>query len=521
MEWIEASTDNCPVGMSLDLLGEKWTLLIVRDALNGVRRFEQFRRHMGLSEAVLADRLQKLVTAGVLELRPYREEGRRERNEYRLTAAGLELLPVILSLKQWGERHLGDPAERVIEVVIANAAGPPASSCVARGIPSSSSRRTTRRCVRRRRPTRRLTRTSLRSAVGRFNTPDHWLSGTSPAAAANASNAAVTATRSSASSRRSTFANSRRRALVTSSMIARAVGDTVSATSRRSVRHGALHVSLADQAFDHPGDRRRVDVEVAGQLGVRQWAARRAGARGPETGGGSGGRVELVHRECGDCDESATPAMRRRSLRSWTWRWTWPWRSLSSYNSCMNASKWVPIRRREELRELAKRSREAILLAALVGLVTGAAVALMDWVTIDGGLERVLSLPAPVRVWMPMLGLAVVAVILRLGRIVGVSTSDEYIKTFHSPDELDLAPVPRRLAAGIVSVASGVPFGLEAASLYLGASVGSAFQRRFRSVMSSTDVHSLMVAGAAARVAAIFKTPATGAGVCARSSLPR
>ena len=116
MEWIEASTDNCPVGMSLDLLGEKWTLLIVRDALNGVRRFEQFRRHMGLSEAVLADRLQKLVTAGVLELRPYREEGRRERNEYRLTAAGLELLPVILSLKQWGERHLGDPAERVIEV---------------------------------------------------------------------------------------------------------------------------------------------------------------------------------------------------------------------------------------------------------------------------------------------------------------------------------------------------------------------------------------------------------------------
>ena len=177
----------------------------------------------------------------------------------------------------------------------------------------------------------------------------------------------------------------------------------------------------------------------------------------------------------------------------------------------MNASKWVPVRRREELRELAKRSREAILLAALVGLVTGAAVALMDWVTIDGGLERVLSLPAPVRVWMPMLGLAVVAVILRLGRNVGVSTSDEYIKTFHSPDELDLAPVPRRLAAGIVSVASGVPFGLEAASLYLGASVGSAFQRRFRSVMSSTDVHSLMVAGAAAGVAAIFKTPATGA----------
>jgi DNA-binding HxlR family transcriptional regulator len=55
MEWWQARTDNCPIGRTLELLGEKWTLLIVRDGLNGVRRFDDFRRHMGLSEAVLAD----------------------------------------------------------------------------------------------------------------------------------------------------------------------------------------------------------------------------------------------------------------------------------------------------------------------------------------------------------------------------------------------------------------------------------------------------------------------------------
>lgn len=116
MEWIEVDPVNCPVGMTLGLLGEKWTLLIVRDAINGVRRFDEFRRHIGLSEAVLSDRLQKLVAAGVLMTRPYREEGRRERHEYRLTDRGWDLLPVILALKQWGEQHLADPDEPVIEV---------------------------------------------------------------------------------------------------------------------------------------------------------------------------------------------------------------------------------------------------------------------------------------------------------------------------------------------------------------------------------------------------------------------
>ena len=116
MEWREASTKNCPVGRALDLLGEKWTLLIVRDALNGIRRFDEFRQHVGLSEAVLSDRLRKLVDEAVLELLPYQEPGKRERFEYRLTPKGRDLLPVVIALKQWGERHYADPRGPVIEV---------------------------------------------------------------------------------------------------------------------------------------------------------------------------------------------------------------------------------------------------------------------------------------------------------------------------------------------------------------------------------------------------------------------
>jgi DNA-binding HxlR family transcriptional regulator len=116
MEWREASTENCPVGRALDLLGEKWTLLLVRDALQGVRRFEDFRQHVGLSEAVLSDRLRKLVEAGVLVTVPYQEAGRRERHEYRVSPKGRELTTVIIALKQWGEEFHPDPKGPVMVI---------------------------------------------------------------------------------------------------------------------------------------------------------------------------------------------------------------------------------------------------------------------------------------------------------------------------------------------------------------------------------------------------------------------
>ncbi|GAA5017637.1 helix-turn-helix domain-containing protein [Streptomyces siamensis] len=116
MKWLEISTENCTVQRTLDLIGEKWTLLILRDAFNGVRRFDDFRRHVGLSEAVLAGRLRKLVEAGILRTVPYQEQGSRTRHEYRLTPKGRDLWPVLVALRQWGETHVGDPEGPVLDI---------------------------------------------------------------------------------------------------------------------------------------------------------------------------------------------------------------------------------------------------------------------------------------------------------------------------------------------------------------------------------------------------------------------
>ncbi|SMQ21044.1 transcriptional regulator, HxlR family [Streptomyces sp. Ag82_O1-12] len=116
MEWLEASTENCPVQRTLDVVGEKWTLLILRDAVNGVRRFDDFRRHIGLSEAVLSDRLRKLVAAGILKTVPYREPGSRSRNEYRLTRKGWDLWPVLMALSQWGQLHALGPEGPLLDL---------------------------------------------------------------------------------------------------------------------------------------------------------------------------------------------------------------------------------------------------------------------------------------------------------------------------------------------------------------------------------------------------------------------
>jgi DNA-binding HxlR family transcriptional regulator len=117
MTWLETSTENCTVQRTLDIVGEKWSLLVLRDAMNGVRRFDDFRRHVGLSEAVLADRLRKLVAAGILDTVPYREPGSRTRHEYRLTAKGWDLWPAMIALKQWGDRYTADPEGAPLEVL--------------------------------------------------------------------------------------------------------------------------------------------------------------------------------------------------------------------------------------------------------------------------------------------------------------------------------------------------------------------------------------------------------------------
>ncbi len=92
---------NCSVAQTLEIIGEWWTLLILRDSFLGIRRFDDFVQRLGISRNVLADRLDTLVDAGVLERRPY-DEGR-GRYDYVLTDKGRALWPVLVTLRQWGD----------------------------------------------------------------------------------------------------------------------------------------------------------------------------------------------------------------------------------------------------------------------------------------------------------------------------------------------------------------------------------------------------------------------------------
>jgi DNA-binding HxlR family transcriptional regulator len=97
--------ERCPIARSLDVLGEKWTLLVVRDALAGATRFGQFRDHLGIPREVLTGRLATLVEGGVMERVGYKPEGGRSRDEYVLTEAGRELSLVLLAMGNWADRH--------------------------------------------------------------------------------------------------------------------------------------------------------------------------------------------------------------------------------------------------------------------------------------------------------------------------------------------------------------------------------------------------------------------------------
>jgi DNA-binding HxlR family transcriptional regulator len=98
----------CSIARTLEVLGERWTLLIVRDALLGLRRFDEFQRSLGVARNVLTDRLKRLVDAGILERVEYQQ--RPQRFEYRLTAVGRELGVPVLGLMHWGDRHLAGQA---------------------------------------------------------------------------------------------------------------------------------------------------------------------------------------------------------------------------------------------------------------------------------------------------------------------------------------------------------------------------------------------------------------------------
>ena len=122
MRRTDMSAAGCPVARSLDLIGDWWTLLIVRDAFRGARRFSEFEKGLGLAKNILSSRLRQLVANGILELRPAADGG--ARNEYHLTEKGRRLRLVLVALRQWGEDNLF-PSDEPSTVLVEEATGRP------------------------------------------------------------------------------------------------------------------------------------------------------------------------------------------------------------------------------------------------------------------------------------------------------------------------------------------------------------------------------------------------------------
>jgi DNA-binding HxlR family transcriptional regulator len=109
MKWLDYDSEACSAARALGVLGDRWTLLVLREVFNGVRRFDDISEHIGVARDVLTRRLATLVDEGVLTKSPYREPGHRTRYEYRLTAAGRDLRPILLALIAWGDEHRAMP----------------------------------------------------------------------------------------------------------------------------------------------------------------------------------------------------------------------------------------------------------------------------------------------------------------------------------------------------------------------------------------------------------------------------
>ena len=103
---------QCPIARSLERVGERWSMLILRDALNGLTRFDEFQKNLGIAPNMLSRRLAGLVEAGLLERRRYSEHP--PRDEYLLTERGRDFRPVVLSLLAWGNRHFAPEGASVL-----------------------------------------------------------------------------------------------------------------------------------------------------------------------------------------------------------------------------------------------------------------------------------------------------------------------------------------------------------------------------------------------------------------------
>jgi DNA-binding HxlR family transcriptional regulator len=108
MKWRDLPDQACSVARSVAVIGDRWTLMILRDCFLGVRRFEDFERRLGISRSIIAERLKHLVEEGILRREAY--QARPLRHEYRLTDKGLALHPVMMAIVHWGDAHYAGEA---------------------------------------------------------------------------------------------------------------------------------------------------------------------------------------------------------------------------------------------------------------------------------------------------------------------------------------------------------------------------------------------------------------------------
>ena len=138
-----SAVGECPIEKTMALLGTKSAMLIMREAYYGTTRFDDFWRRVGVTKAAASARLNELVDAGLLQRRAYKEPGQRSRDEYVLTNTGLDFMPVIWAMFEWGRRHLpynaslelahkGCGAEATVEILCADGHRVPADDLVVR-----------------------------------------------------------------------------------------------------------------------------------------------------------------------------------------------------------------------------------------------------------------------------------------------------------------------------------------------------------------------------------------------------
>jgi len=115
MRWNEIDTMTCSIARTLSVVGDRWTMLVIRDVFLGIRRFESIQRNLGLTPHRLSDRLRKLVRDGILRRVAY--EKRPPRFEYRLTEKGVDLYPLLVVMMKWGDRWMAGKAGAPVELI--------------------------------------------------------------------------------------------------------------------------------------------------------------------------------------------------------------------------------------------------------------------------------------------------------------------------------------------------------------------------------------------------------------------